>query len=149
MNELLTGFENVWAYIDDLLVLTKSLFEDHFVELNSVLKKLKGARLKINANKSFFAQEELEYLGYWITREGILPIKKKIEAILKIARPTSRKELRSFIGLINYYYDMWQRRSEILAPLTKLTSEKNKWLWNDNHQKSFEQIKKFSVERYF
>ena len=142
MNELFTGFENVQAYIDDLLVLTKSLFEDHLVKLDSVLKKLKRAGLKINASKSFFAQEELEYLGYWITREGILPIKKKIEAILKIARPTSRKELRSFIGSINYYRDMWKRRSEILAPLTKLTSEKTKWLWNDKHQKAFEQIKK-------
>ena len=64
INELFAGFENVQAYIDDLLVLTKSSFEDHLVKLDSVLKKLKGAGLKINANKSFFAHEELEYLSY-------------------------------------------------------------------------------------
>ena len=60
MNELFAGFENIRAYIDDLMVLTKSSFEDHLFKLNNVLKKLKGAGLKINTNKSFFAHEELE-----------------------------------------------------------------------------------------
>ena len=69
-------------------------------------------------------RKKKEYLGYWITREGILPIKMKIEAILEIARPTNRKELHSFIGLVNYYCNMWKQWSEILAPLTELTSEK-------------------------
>ena len=60
MNKLFAGFENIEAYIDDLLVLTKSSFEDHLVKLNSVLKKLKEADLKINSNKSFFAHKEIE-----------------------------------------------------------------------------------------
>ena len=76
MNDFFAGFKNVQAYIDDLLVLTKSSFEDHLVKLKSVLKKLKGAGININSNKSFFTHEELEYIGYWITREGILSIKK-------------------------------------------------------------------------
>jgi hypothetical protein len=52
---------------------------------------------------SHFAVSEIEYLGYWITRNGIQPVPKKVEAIQRIAPPTTRKQVRSFIGLINYY----------------------------------------------
>ena len=98
--------------------------------------------LKVNATKSFFAQHELEYLSYWITQEGIQPIPKKIEAIQNNAPPKTRKQLCSFIGMINYYRDMWIRRFEILAPLTLLTSHKTKWEWTNVHQRSFDLIKK-------
>ena len=141
MNKRFAGFENVWAYIDCLLVLKKTPLKITLSTL-IVLKKIKEVGLKINTNKSFFAHKELEYLGYWITREGILPSKKKIEAILKITLPTNHKELCSFIGLVNYFCDMWKCMSEILEPLMELTSEKSKWTWNDKHQKAFEQMKK-------
>jgi hypothetical protein len=59
-----------------------------------------------------------------------------------MVRPTTRKELRRFIGMVNYYRDMWERRSEILAPLTSMTSKKFKFNWMDEHQKAFENIKK-------
>ena len=51
-------------------------------------------------NKSFFAQEELEYLGYWITQLGIMPLAKKVAAIQEIQPPKNRKQLRRFIGII-------------------------------------------------
>ena len=127
MNELFAGLEYVRAYIDDLLVISKGSFEDHLSKLDEVLNKLQSAGLKVNATKSSFVQKELEYLGYWITREGILPVKKKIDAIQNIATPKTRKQLRSFIGLVNYYHDMWKRRSEILSPLAELTSSKVPW----------------------
>jgi hypothetical protein len=63
----------------------------------------------------FCKEEQLEYLGYWITREGIQPLSKKVEAILNIAPPETRKQLRGFIGMINYYdRDMWIRRAHTL-----------------------------------
>ena len=61
----------------------------------------------------------MEYLGLWITRNVIKPINIKVEAINIMAPPTSRKEVRKVIGIINYYRDMWPRRSHTLAPLTK------------------------------
>ena len=75
--------EYVRAYIDDLLVTTKGSFEDHLQKLDKVLAKLEEAGLKVNAKKSFFAREGLEYLGYWISREGIQPLTAKVEAIQK------------------------------------------------------------------
>jgi hypothetical protein len=83
--------------------------------------------LKINAVKSFFAQTNLEYLGYNISREGLCPSQKKVEAILQIKAPTTCKQLRQFIGMVNYYRDMWPQRSHFLAPLSSMTSAKVKW----------------------
>ena len=142
MSSLMSDLENVRAYIDDLLILTKGDWNDHLEQLEEVLQRLRDAGLKINAKKSFFGKTELEYLGYWITREGIMPIPKKIEALKNVAVPTTKRQLRRFIGLINYYRDMWIRRSEILSPLSKLCSKTIKWQWTEEQQKAFELIKK-------
>ena len=56
MNELFVGLDNVRAYIDDLLILSNSSWENHLNDLDKVFKRLKNARLKINANKSFFRE---------------------------------------------------------------------------------------------
>ncbi len=100
------------------------------------------AGLKVNAKKSFFAKSELEYLGYWVTRDGIQPVKSKVEAMLKVAPPKTKKQLRGFIGLVNYYRDMWAKRSHVLAPLAALTSNQAKWEWKEEHQKVFNEVKK-------
>ena len=123
MSSLFYDLENVRAYIDDLLLITKGNWDDHLTQLDQVFERLQEAGLKINVKKSFFGRSELEYLGFWITREGIMPVPKKVNAILAIKPPTTRKELRRFIGMVNFYRDMWSRRSELLAPLTSLTSK--------------------------
>jgi Reverse transcriptase (RNA-dependent DNA polymerase) len=97
------GLDFIRTYIDDFLVITKGSFDDHLEKLDLVLQRLEDARLKVNGNKSFFAWTELEYLGYWITRNGIKPLPNKVKAIMKIAEPKNRKELSSFIGIVNYY----------------------------------------------
>ena len=56
------------------------------------------------------------------------------------------QEVRSFVGLVNYYRDMWPKRAHILAPLTELCSTRNKFKWNDNHESSFQQMKKLVSE---
>eukprot|EP00957_Ditylum_brightwellii_P068478 5198846-Ditylum_brightwellii.AAC.1 len=91
-------------------------------------------------NKSFFAQQELEYLGYWITQHGIMPLAKKVTAIQEIQQHKNRKQLRRFIGIINLYRYMWKGRAEISAPLTKLYSKNQPWKWTDTM--AFDDIKK-------
>jgi hypothetical protein len=120
--------EYIRAYIDDLLVITAESFEEHVDKLKVVLGKLREAGLKVNAKKSFFAREESEYLGYWIiTRKGLKPTTHKVKAIMAIDSPQNKKQLRRFIGMVNYYRDMWGKRSEVLAPLATLTSKTAKW----------------------
>ena len=84
---------------------------------------LQKAGLKANARKSCFDAHKFDYLGYHITRDGVMPTPKKVEAIQAFAVPKTRKQLRQFIGMINFYRDTRKKRSEILAPLTVLTSK--------------------------
>ena len=142
MSTLMATLEFVRVYLDDVLCITKDTFDDHLQKLRLVLSRLSDAGLRINASKSHFCTGEIEYLGFWVTRNGISPMPEKVKAIVNIARPKNRKELRRFIGLVNYYRDMWVRRSHVLAPLTDLTSTKAKFKWTDVHQQAFEQIKK-------
>jgi hypothetical protein len=142
MSNLMIGLEYVRTYIDDLLVITHGSFEDHLQKLGTVLNRLRTAGLKVNAKKSFFAKGELEYLGYWVTREGISPTTNKVNAISNIATPINKKELRAFIGMVNYYRNMWIRRSHVLAPLAALTSKTAKWVWGAEEQKAFDTMKR-------
>ena len=68
-------------------------------------------------------QTKYEYLGYVLTREGIKPQTKKVGAILALLPPTNVKGLRRFLGIVQYYRDIWEKRSDVLAPLTGLVGE--------------------------
>ena len=104
--------------------------------------RLQKDGLKVNASKSCFGAHKFEYLGYHVTRDGVMPIPKKVEAIQALAVPNTRKKLRQFIGMINLYRDMWKKRSELLAPLNALTSKKSKYECKDKHPKCFDAIKR-------
>ena len=71
---------------------------------------------------------------------GIKPWKKKIDAILHLKPPHNINELRAFLGMVNYYCDMWPSRTHTLAPLTAMTG-KAPFHWSPIHQKAFEQMK--------
>jgi hypothetical protein len=91
--------------------------------MEAVFTRLCDAGLKVNAAKSSFCAHEIEYLGYILTREGIKPQPKRVQAILVLNLSNNIKELRHFLGMVQYYRDMWARCSEMLAPLTDLVEK--------------------------
>ncbi len=109
--------------MDDLLIITRRTLVEHYQKMETVLTRLRNAGLKVNAAKSSFCAHEIEYLGYILTREGIKLQPKKVQVILALNLPSNIKELRHFLGMVQYYRDMWARRSEMLAPLTDLVGE--------------------------
>jgi hypothetical protein len=139
--------------MDDLLIITRETLNKHLQKMETVLTRLRDIGLKVNAAKSSFCAHEIEYLGYILTRGGIKPQPKKVQAILALNLPNNIKELRHFLGMVQYYRDMWARRSEMLAPLTDLVGEceemkitrKNKtkkqpWRWDQIHQQAFNNV---------
>jgi hypothetical protein len=74
-------------------------------------------------------------------------VNKKVEAILALKEPTTRRQVRSFLGFLQYYRDMYRLRSHILAPLTALTSSKTKFKWTPECQTAFERIKQEAAKR--
>ena len=77
---------------------------------------------------------------------SIMPLQDKVQTTNHIAVPTNNEQLRSFIGVINYNRDLWKLRSDILAPLAKMTSKQATWIWTEEHQKAFEHMNK-SISR--
>ena len=81
------------------------------------------------------------YLVLWVTRTGIQPVNKKVESMVNITPPIDQKQVCSFIGLVNYYMDIWGKRSYLLQLLTALTSNKVKFKWTPVEQNTFNEIK--------
>jgi hypothetical protein len=106
------------SFKDDLLILTYKSFKDHLLKFEMVLRRLSTAGMRVNISKFKFFAEQIEYLGYWITKQGIQPTRNKVEAIFNIKAPKTKQEknnkIRQFIGIVNYHRDMWFRRSEII-----------------------------------
>ena len=136
------------------MCITKASPDDHLVHLRLVFTRLQEVGLKVNAPKSKFCAEEIEYLWYILTRTSIKPQPKIVQAILTRSTPKSVKELSSILGMDQYYRDLWARLSKMLAPLTSLVGEcghtkitranktkKQAWDWDEVHQKAFDNVR--------
>ena len=99
MTGLSHDLDYVLVYLDDILIIQKEgeTEDDHLQKVEEVLKRLEDKGFRTNLRKSFFMQQEVEYLGYLLTSDGIKPQQKKIEAIKKIKPPKNPKQLRSFL----------------------------------------------------
>ena len=116
MSELFIGLDTVRVYIDDFLHVTKISWTEHLSILKGMFTRLQKVGLKVNASKYCFGTHKSDYLYYHVTRDEVMPIPKRVEAIQALTFPKTCKQLHQFIGMIKYYRDMWQKRSELLAP---------------------------------
>ena len=94
----LTNCNNTYAYLDDILILTKRTLETHRQKFQTVLTKLDEENLAISLDKCKFACKQVEWLGYTINSEETKPLIKKTEAIEKLSAPKTFKQLKSFMG---------------------------------------------------
>ncbi|KAF0745866.1 hypothetical protein AaE_008359, partial [Aphanomyces astaci] len=140
MNLVVGDLSFVKCYLDDLLVVSSS-FAEHLDHLRIVFQRLIKFGIVAHAWKSKFCAETIDYLGFVLTKDGVCPQSNKVEAIVKILPPKTRKELRRFIGMVNYYRDLWPKRAHLCAPWTKLTSDKVAFKWTPDAQLAFDAVK--------
>nr|GFC84350.1 putative reverse transcriptase domain-containing protein [Tanacetum cinerariifolium] len=131
----------VIVFIDDILVYSKTReeHEDHF---RIVLEILRQKKLYAKFSKCGFWLGQVAFLGHIVSADGITMDPAKVEAITKWPRPTTVTEVRSFLGLAGYYRRFVEGFSLLALPLTKLMRNGEKFVWNEEREKSFEELKR-------
>ena len=119
----------VVVYINDILISGHTV-EEHLENLEKVLQRLQQYGLRLKREKCFFMQTSVEYLGYIINAEGLHATPAKIEAIANAPQPRNVQELRSFLGLVNYYGKFIQNMSTVAHPLNNLLRHSTSWNWS-------------------
>uniref|UniRef100_A0A1X7T894 Reverse transcriptase domain-containing protein n=2 Tax=Amphimedon queenslandica TaxID=400682 RepID=A0A1X7T894_AMPQE len=143
MDEILRGTETfAGVYLDDI-VIHSSIWRDHLNQLRDVLKRLDDAGLTIKLKKCTFGARECTYLGYQIGKGGVRPEQRKIEAIINMARPQTKKDVRTFLGITGYYRRFVQDYASIAEPLTELTRKKlpERVIWSEKAELAFQKLK--------
>jgi hypothetical protein len=139
----------VVVYLDDILVYNKTP-EEHLQHLESVLQALSDNKLYANFEKCAFNNPEVEYLGHVVSAEGIKPDPKKVQAVLQWPQPANKKELRSFLGLTQYFRKFIQGYSKIAAPLNALLKDNVDWrqpgVWTRECTAAFHTLKQHLTE---
>lgn len=148
MVEILRGLEGVAVFIDDILIAAPTA-RQHWRRVEAVLTRLQDAGLVLQRAKCVFFQTHVEYLGYIIDEAGIHTDPDKVAAILGVKVPDNIKQLKSFLGLINFYRNFIPNASMILEPLHSLLRKDSKWTWSGLHQKAFEDVKSELSNRRF
>ena len=120
IRKILTGMNHVESYIDDLIVHTKD-WETHVEVLDELFRRLCEANLTARPSKCVIATKPVEFLGHQIGYDWITPNEENLEKIRNAKRPVTKKEVRSFFGLLNYYRDHIPSFATIAAPLSDLT----------------------------
>ena len=128
------------CYIDDILV-TGTSEKDHLCNLGEVLKRLEDSGFRLKKPKCDFMAKSVEYLGHQVDQHGIRALPNKVEAITKAPPPKNVQELRSFLGLLNYYGKFVRNLSSILHPLNQLLKDQQKWEWSKACAQAFQLAK--------
>ena len=128
------------AYLDDIIIFAKS-WSEFISRLRQVLDRLRSSSLKINAKKCEIAKQEVSYLGFKVSKDGLKPDEKLLSAISSIEPPSNVKELRTFIGMVSYYRRFIKNFSELAAPLNNLTKKGVEFNWAPECAAAFSRLK--------
>jgi hypothetical protein len=135
----------VVVYLDDILIHSRTE-EEHKAHVRLVLDVLKRKKFYVCKAESTFAAKETKFLGHIVNSEGICPDLKKVEDIQNWPVPKNVHEVRSFLGLANYFRKFISHYSEVAAPLTNLTKKSHVWAWTGKCQDAFEKLKHLLTE---
>ena len=130
----------VVVYLDDILIFSRSE-EEHKAHVQLVLDVLRREKFYVTKAKSRFAQTEIQYLGHIVNAQGIRPDPKKVSAVQSWPVPKNVHDVRSFLGLCNYFRKFIDHYSSIAVPLTNLTKKSVGWDWTGRCQDAFEKLK--------
>ena len=146
MDDILRELPFAYAYLDDLLIASKSA-EEHREHVAMVLERLQSHGITINIKKSVFGESKLKFVGHIVSADGIHPTPEKVEALSSYPLPATIRDLRRFTGMLNFYHRFIPHLAELQAPLTNIyrtSSKKNDCTsiqWTEELRSVFESCK--------
>jgi hypothetical protein len=126
----------VMVFIDDILLYSKTM-EEHEKHIEIVLQWLREHQVYAQFNKCEFWIKEVPFLDHVVSLEGIAVDPSKVKEVLDWKPPTSMSEIRSFLGLTDYYRWFILNFSKIMKPITELLKNGNKYVWSDVCDEAF------------
>jgi hypothetical protein len=140
MDMVLQGIPYMSCYLDDIIV-TGANDEEHLENLKEVFKRLESQGLRLKKSKCKFLQSSVEYLGHRIDSLGLHATSEKLEAIQGAPEPENIQQLRSFLGLLNYYGKFISNLASLLHPLNELLRRDTPWVWEECCAQAFSEAK--------
>ena len=142
MNDVLRPYLDkfVVVYLDDILVYSDT-WEEHVAHLRAVLQQLRQAKLYAKLSKCDFAKKEVEYLGHVVGSGNLKVDPMKIKTISDWPQPTCVRDIQSLLGFANYYRQFVKDYARITTPLTVLLHKGRDWMWGEEQERAFQQIK--------
>ena len=132
MSNVLRGLDwkSVLVYVDDILIFSRT-FEEHLLHLGQVLDRLREANLTLHPSKCHFALKKLKFLGHILSQNGVQVDPDKTRAMSEFPVPQTQKQVRSFLGMANYYRKFIQDFAKLAHPLNALLSKDKKFSSNE------------------
>lgn len=142
MDRVLCGLQGteLFVYLHDVVLYASSLRE-HEIKFKRLAERLRQACLKLQPDKCEFLRKEVGYLGHVISKDGVRPDPKKLEAIRNYPRPTSPTKIKQFLGLAGYYRRFINNFSGIARPLTQLLKKESLFKWTETQEKAFAELR--------
>ena len=143
LNECFSHIKNLIVIADDVMIIGRNEnHKDHDIAFTTLLHTTRKCNIKLNYDKLKFKCTEVNFYGETYTTDGHKLAQDKIQAIVKMPPPCNKKEVQSFIGMINYLTKFSPCLTELSEPVRELTKEKVPFNWGPEHQESFEALKK-------
>ena len=130
------NWSGIVFYVDDVIVYAKTL-EEHFQILKKLLIRCRETQLTLNLKKCEVLRTSVLYLGYVVSGEGLRANPKKVEIVKSHPTPKTKKQLQSFLGMINYYRRFIKDVAKISAPLNKLLQKNVRFIWTEECEQAF------------
>lgn len=146
MDQVLLGLPYTHCYLDDILISGPDEMT-HLKTLDAVLGRLVEHGLHLKSEKCLFFQESVEYLGHIIDAEGLHKSPEKVRAIVEAPAPGDVSQLRSFLGMLNYYGRFIPDLATIMKPLNDLLNKGKKWQWTSACESAFQTSKALLVSQ--
>ena len=147
IRKILYGTKNLESYVDDVLAHTRD-WNHHLEVLEEFFERVRKAHLTLKPKKCSIGYGKIDFLGHTLRGDSISPKVESIDKIADMPRPQNKKQVRSFLGAVNYYRKFIPHCAELMAPLSDQTKKQmpNMLEWNPILEKSFKELKEALAE---